>query len=412
MFLLQATTHQGDPQLYSGNGKQCVCNSLVAVMEATRKPPCQWPYSTLEKILLKGDMMYIDMKENINHEYLQISDIPTVVKDKMIIKSEEFFGTLKQSANDMPGIELEDAVNNIQKNFDGMILLIGNKSPTYASAIIKNNESFFFFDPHSRNDSGMCAADGKATLTKHKSLADLCLFTRHLCASIFKNVNIQFEIRGINVIDISGLEESDSFESSSESDFSGFDYVSEAELVEAHLRVKALSDNLSNVDDTETFINDIMINLNDSEVLMKEIDMEILNEFDSTRNGQDTGTDITGHEHCIGTDITGHEPDIGTDITRQEQDIGTDITRHEHGIGTDITGHEPDIGTDITGHDQDIGTDITRHEQDIGTDISIHEHGIGTDITGHEQDIGTDISGQEHGIETDITGHRDRHLRT
>jgi len=117
--------------------------------------------------------------------------------------------------------------------------MMGKCTPTYATAIYKENDTYYLFDPQSRNDSGMASFDAAATLSGHKSSKDLCLFIRHLFSSIFRTFDIQYQINALCVSDTTGIEDSD-FESSSSSNFSGFEVVSEGEIRRARNRISHL----------------------------------------------------------------------------------------------------------------------------------------------------------------------------
>jgi len=52
---------------------------------------------------------------------------------------------------------------------------------------------------------------------------------RHLCSSIFRTLDIQYQINALWVSDTTGIEDSD-FDSTSSSNVSGFDVVSEGEI--------------------------------------------------------------------------------------------------------------------------------------------------------------------------------------
>ena len=56
------------------------------------------------------------------------------------------------------------------------------------------------FDPHSRNECGMCWPDGFAIITEHSDVNELTLFVRHLSATVCQTRDLPFEIAQINAL--------------------------------------------------------------------------------------------------------------------------------------------------------------------------------------------------------------------
>ncbi|XP_060554953.1 uncharacterized protein LOC132715878 [Ruditapes philippinarum] len=231
--MIQASYHQGDT-VFKSQGRQCMVNSLCCILESKVSKPSTWTSSSLDKILKDGDNNYQSLIEkNPRLEYLLPSDLPETIFDTPVSFASPFSGTLNRNDTELPFYDINTALCLIREsNPTGIIISIGSHSPSYSSAIIWDEQQYYVFDPHSRNECGMVCADGKATLTVHKNVAALCLHLKHLCASIFTNVNEPFELCGVNLFEDIPNWGSD-FETSSESgsDFSGFDPVSDSELI-------------------------------------------------------------------------------------------------------------------------------------------------------------------------------------
>ena len=58
-------------------GKQCVSNSVIAVIYHTEKPVNIWNSEDLDMILLNGNDLYL--KIHTHHDYLMISEVPDIV---------------------------------------------------------------------------------------------------------------------------------------------------------------------------------------------------------------------------------------------------------------------------------------------------------------------------------------------
>ena len=173
--------------MYSSHGRQCMANSAVAAIKSLESDVREWSTSVLDEILHKGDQMYM----NIGKEsYLTIEDLPSSV----VKVSKTLHGTLN-GLTEIPFYSLEDAIRTLAMDSNmAAIFTMGNGQPCYSSAVFKNGGSYFFFDPHSRNESGMLSAGGLATLTSHKTVDDLSLFIKHLSASLSETGTVPFEM--------------------------------------------------------------------------------------------------------------------------------------------------------------------------------------------------------------------------
>ena len=154
------------------------------------------------------------------YSYLTVEDLPP----SFAIVSKTLHGTL-HGYTDIPFYSLNDALCKslaVDSNV-GCIYTMDNGLPCYSSAIVKNGSSYFYFDPRSRNESGMLSAYGLASLTCHKTIIDLCLFIKHLAASLNGKGTVPFEKSVIQKADTENTYESD------EPDFYGFRDMIEGE---------------------------------------------------------------------------------------------------------------------------------------------------------------------------------------
>ena len=121
--------------------------------------------------------------------------------------------------------------------------------------------------PHSRNESGMLSADGLASLTCHKTINDLCLFIKHLAASLNEKGTVPFEISVIQKAET----ESD------EPDFYGFRDMSEGEitcqLVLASEKASTTLDNVSSSDISEA--SDVIMPAQSSDADINNADSDL-----------------------------------------------------------------------------------------------------------------------------------------
>ena len=167
MKILQATMHQGDPS-FAGHGRQCVANSIMAIIKSKAYNLDKWAEVDVDTVLRDGDRIYqlITSKSKLNSEYLLLNDLPSVLEKNIIEKSKPKAGLVNQCETEGPFHHLEGAFSSLfieMPNMDGMLLTVGCSTPSYTGAVIRQKQSttLYFFDPHSRSDTGMSDCDGK-----------------------------------------------------------------------------------------------------------------------------------------------------------------------------------------------------------------------------------------------------------
>ena len=191
--MLQASRHQGQP-FYRGNGRQCVANSLQAVLTAHQTPPSEWTKSILDKILEDGDDLYCKIVPDHadRNQYLRFEDLPSRIDNINIEVHESLCGTLTRDKTDKPFYSISDAINQLMKYDTSCLFTMGSFSLSYTCAIMRKASQFYFFDPHSRADTGMVTAEGLATMTVHKHEHNFSQFLKHLAASVGDAVDSPF----------------------------------------------------------------------------------------------------------------------------------------------------------------------------------------------------------------------------
>ncbi|GFS23013.1 hypothetical protein ElyMa_006966000 [Elysia marginata] len=70
---------------------------------------------------------------------------------------DSYFGLLDSTEDSPPYFCLKTSLSMISKF---AVLIIGPKTPPYASAIMKDENKFYIFDPHSRSVDGMACSEG------------------------------------------------------------------------------------------------------------------------------------------------------------------------------------------------------------------------------------------------------------
>ena len=152
--------------------------------------PSNWTTATMDDILHNGDELYqtIDTEEQL----LLPSDLPicVTVYDRVchIITGKEAFGKFEENVTHTKVI-LSCLCALIQKTNTSALMCLGDKTGSSAIALLSTNTSFFIFDSHSRDNSGMPCANGTAILMKFNNIDStvsyICQLAHELSASLF-----------------------------------------------------------------------------------------------------------------------------------------------------------------------------------------------------------------------------------
>ena len=219
MLSVQGKYHQGSTR-YIGSGRQCVATSASAMIYTKEKLPNIWTPDDVDKILDKGDQLYSSLA---TEKYLLISDLPSNIEGYSFVIEETYSGTITAKTSNGPFKCIEDALRCL----DTFAFLTVD---CYTMAVMKF-DCFYVFDSHSRDEFGISNPDGVATVTRHKTLHDICIFIQNLSNSLFlESDNKVFEITHVKLTSKTNTVSYGNTEYSSSSEFSGFSEMSEGEI--------------------------------------------------------------------------------------------------------------------------------------------------------------------------------------
>ena len=399
MHILKASHHQGNP-MFKWYGRQCTANSLWSLVKASETLPSAWTTSSLDTILDAGDKLHGTLCSP-SKVYLCLSDLPSQIDGMNVNVGHELSGSLARTISELPYFTLEDAVQTIFNKtsaFSKFVFIMGTNHPYNTCAIIRERDCVYFFDPHSRSDTGMMTSNGVACLTKHRNEHDLCLFIRHLAASIKCQHDVQFELSEILLC-----------KESSEPEFSGFSSQSEGEITiklylaqEMNINSPSVSDvsSINTLENSDSelsvdsdYVNDVLENLNDSVNFMKSIN---INEFDHVNASfvqeecYDGDNDSDGSESVslIGNDCK-TEPSCVQVSTVIEGSSGISDSDVGH---RDITSVEVEDRDHVDVRDSDVG------DREVSGDVGDRE------VSG---DVDREVSGD---VDREVSGDVDREV--
>ena len=198
MTCVQGNFPHGDHREFQARsvGKQCVANSIIAIIYSTVLPLKNWEAKNLDSILRSGDRLY--SRINSKHDYLLVNDIPDVITEfgeqYSIDKNGEMFGLLTKGQFDGIGQELHIALKSIvQHNKITYGIMCIGQPPTSVSAglqggsacaLLLMKDNYYIFDPHSRDKYGNPVDSGAAVLLNFKTIKHLSSYIRDLGISL------------------------------------------------------------------------------------------------------------------------------------------------------------------------------------------------------------------------------------
>ena len=205
--ILQGSCHQAHPKFGSSAGKQCVMNSLAALMYSKVKPTPEWNIQDVDVVLNTGNELYqfLTRSSTMQNDYVLISEIPADLecfnKNYHFEFTESLYGLInaENSLTDsgFQAVTLKEAINNTLINTDGAFVTF--KGNTYI--IMKETNRYYVFDPHARDSFGKLSAFGCSILLECNSDGELLLHCLSLAESLNVTFHDQFEITGVKVTD-------------------------------------------------------------------------------------------------------------------------------------------------------------------------------------------------------------------
>ena len=163
----KASTHQGDIHIFHPRsvGRQCLPNSLMACVMAAIKKPFNWTTETMDYILQEGDKLYCNI--DVGHELLLPSDLPKCVHMNNrvceVVRGKEAYGSFVENITKTKEI-LFVLCTFLQRTMTSALLCVGDKTGSFAIALISIDTSLFIFDAHSRDNYGMPCPNGTSIL--------------------------------------------------------------------------------------------------------------------------------------------------------------------------------------------------------------------------------------------------------
>uniref|UniRef100_A0A8W8M8Q8 Peptidase C76 domain-containing protein n=1 Tax=Magallana gigas TaxID=29159 RepID=A0A8W8M8Q8_MAGGI len=206
--ILQGNCHQGHSKFGASAGKQCVLNSLASLMYSKVKLAKDWNVNDMNVVLNTGNELYqlLSNSSTMQNDYVLIAEIPRQIecfnKEFDFEFNDSLYGLINSNncLHDS-GFETHtvlEALDSALTESDGAFVTF--KANTYI--IIKNRNSYYVFDPHSRDTFGKVSGCGNSILLEFNTTEELSLHCIKLANSMNATMFEQFEITGVKVAEI------------------------------------------------------------------------------------------------------------------------------------------------------------------------------------------------------------------
>ncbi|XP_072554172.1 uncharacterized protein [Paramormyrops kingsleyae] len=203
---VRGSFHQGDRRFGINSNKQCVANSLMAILMCKIKNVLSWSVTDLDQVLLNGDNLYSTIRDagriRDASGYLFVRDLPTEytlngVTFEIKYHNDMFVGLFGVSEyGDMRDVLMsaDEAVRSVFSRFEACLFTI----KVNTCALIKQGSWYVVIDSHSRREDGTSEALGRSILAYHSSLDSLLNHIAILGLSL-DATGEQFEITAVSV---------------------------------------------------------------------------------------------------------------------------------------------------------------------------------------------------------------------
>ncbi|XP_033725385.1 uncharacterized protein LOC117315345 [Pecten maximus] len=204
--VIQGHFHQGHPRFLENAGKQCVLNSLSALLHNSEKNVSQWTAVDLDHTLVKGDELYgyLRRSSTMNYDYLSIPDIPRLIEYNEQMFQIEFqeslsgtFGNV-QDLDQYQFVTLFEALQLALDQQDIHGAFITFKGNTFV--VVKQTGGYFVFDSHSRNIEGLQVPDGSSILKYSLSVQEVHDHCINLATSMNYAPQDMFEVTAVCIV--------------------------------------------------------------------------------------------------------------------------------------------------------------------------------------------------------------------
>lgn len=179
-------------------GSQCACNALYSLFWSRTRSVQTWECSDLDMILVEGDRLYKSLNTNL---HLNVDELPRTIQyngivcDITMLNLEDCFATL---APNYPLLQIPYS-NTVPDSESLALMFIAG----FTIAIMRlQNNTFFVFDSHSRDERGLSVPGGKSCVLEFHNIYELEKYIQVAYFEFQSVESIYFQIQFIEIANI------------------------------------------------------------------------------------------------------------------------------------------------------------------------------------------------------------------
>ncbi|CAG9770182.1 unnamed protein product [Ceutorhynchus assimilis] len=185
----------GDKCFGFTRNKQSLPMSVVCLVYSRITPPSAWHKTTVDKIMIVGNQLYIECMQCEAITELKLNTIPAFFTvGPYIIEIHIFVNRMVDMMYQKCDCNLHCCLEKYFKTSTNAILQIGNSH----LAVWKQRNMYYCFDPYPRDREGYISRDGYACVSMHANLESLV----EVIANNFDNKDFVFNIHALKICKI------------------------------------------------------------------------------------------------------------------------------------------------------------------------------------------------------------------
>ena len=141
-------------------------NALYSIALSMVTPVSSWLTADIDEILSFGDKMYLDVTAKLGiSTYLHAEELPENISVRSslytVIQSVIFGELIFNDSSEQPASCILGTIQSaLSDQYCGCIIILS----VYAFSLIRSDNRYYSFDPHSRDNNGMVNANGRAVV--------------------------------------------------------------------------------------------------------------------------------------------------------------------------------------------------------------------------------------------------------
>ncbi|KAK5638442.1 hypothetical protein RI129_012737 [Pyrocoelia pectoralis] len=175
--------------------KQALAMATVCLAYSRISPPSSWHTKTIDKIMIIGNQLYLELLESEEIAEMELEHIPAIFTIGPYVIELLIYSNVYADVMEKKGVSM--LCKSLEKFFasNSMAVVFIAK---YSLAIWAQRNMFYCFDPYSRNGEGLKCRNGSACVSMHANIESLA----RMCSINFDNADDIFRVHALKVLKI------------------------------------------------------------------------------------------------------------------------------------------------------------------------------------------------------------------